>query len=164
HLKQYLIEELYIIGASDSEVRTDSLKALRSINLYSETGNHDSERIASLEGLQHASHLTYIRLEHHQVDSLEPLSELAYLDTIEMSFNQLTAIPSLSESVRSIALSDNAIVDASGLSGLTNLDFLQLNNNRIMTLPVLNAHQLDELEFRNNQLSDISALAQSDLP
>ncbi|GEM_PF-3071356 len=86
----------------------------------------------------------------------ESLSQIVSLD---LSSKDLKIFPSevkFCTGLQKLDLSMNQIVEISEDLNLLRLEWLDLNNNKILELPVLNLPQLQRLDLNNNRLSGLS--------
>ena len=105
-----------------------------------EASGSSTNKIASLDGLEHARNLTTLNLKDNQIEAISVLSELINLTVL--------------------SLNNNAVRDLSPLAQLTELTNLQLLNNRITSVAGIgNLTELTTLNLGENNVSDISALA-----
>ena len=75
--------------------------------------------------------------------------------------NQIVDVSGLSQltNLKTLYLDDNQIVDVSALSQLTNLEWLHLNNNQIVdVMPLLQLSRLKYLYIRGNPIKDFSVV------
>jgi len=121
------------------------------------------KNIQSLEGLQHATHLLDLDLEHNLVQDLGPLSNLIQLFTLNMNYNQVSNLSPLQnlDHLDFLALHGNPLTSLAPLANLTALTSLDVgycgltNLNGIESLTALH-----ELDIRENNIGSLSALTQ----
>ncbi|MDE0539930.1 MAG: leucine-rich repeat domain-containing protein, partial [Rhodospirillales bacterium] len=89
--------------------------------------------VRSLEGLQHASALTFLKLVESEVVDLAPLAGLAELTYLDLSYNRVQDLSPLSGLVKMerLELRYNRIADISPLAGMTRLQWLDLYGNSL---------------------------------
>ncbi len=122
-------------------LRKPAILEITSVEMASlEELNAGEAGIADLTGLEFATGLTHLYLEHNQISDILSLAGLTNLTHLN--------------------LSDNAIVDISPLAGLTNLEWLRLSNNGIVDIsPLEGLTKLASVGLWNNKVSDVSPLA-----
>ena len=104
-----------------------------------------SKGIADLEGLQHATNLTFLELKRNQITNFDPLKHLVNLENLNLG---------------ETGFSDD---DLYIFRNLNLLEGIQLDNNGITTLPDLsNMNNVNILGMKSNNITDIGGL--SDLP
>jgi hypothetical protein len=118
--------------------------------------------IVSLTGLEYATNLETLYLDHNRISDLSPLSGLDNLDTLALNTNDVSDLSPLSGLVRltSLNLHDNEISDISPLSGLEKLEYLVLRINHITDISYLaGLGNLQTLTLEDNAIDDLSALS-----
>ena len=118
--------------------------------------------ISSLSGLEHATSLEVLHLQHNEISSLSPLSGLTSLTFLDVEFNEISSLSLLSglTSLEVLDLEGNEISSLSPLSGLTSLTFLDLQHNEISSLsPLSGLTQLTVVLLSGNNITSISALS-----
>ena len=116
--------------------------------------------VASLEGLQYATHLASASLGH-SISDLSPLAGLTSLQSLILDRNNIADISPLSglTSLTILSLTGNAIGDISALAGLTALETLWLDGNRVSDVYALaGLTSISDLYLSVNNVYDISAL------
>lgn len=184
------LEYLYL--NNNPIVDLESLKGLLKLKelwVGHETNGSSTERISTLEPLRNLTELTWLHFEHNLIGAvgLEPLSQLTKLQSLWFSNNQVTDLTALTnlKQLREIYASGNQINDLNlaHLSGLTNLEVLDLDSNQSITdisalapltnlntlslqfnsvvdvAPLSNLTQLIELRLFGNQIVNVSPLA-----
>ena len=118
--------------------------------------------ISDLTGLEHATALNFLELNHNDISDLRaltPLVNLTFLRLHNNQINDLRPLVSLTQ-LTTLALGANNIADISPLANLTELTTLLLGYNRIADISSLANHtQLTRLELDNNDVADVSPLA-----
>lgn len=162
--------------AQDEELTVSDLEKLTVIDL-------PSAGIRSLSGLEHAVHLTHLRIPYNQVEDLSPLKEITTLREIDVTNNYVSSIEPLEKNTQMerLIVSNNAITSLGvtrnfprlhtlyaggnqitsldGLSGAASLRALDINFNKIESLePLVNMTSLKELLASANLIKDISVL------
>merc|ERR1712013_743451 len=108
-----------------------------------------ANELSDIEALLSLDTLTHLDAAHNAIARVSDLSRLRRLERLDLSHNRVEAISEL------------------GLSGLSRLHFLALNNNRILhidglsALPRLEALYLDCNKIRKLSQSELSGVAQS---
>jgi hypothetical protein len=118
--------------------------------------------IVDLTGIEYATNLTGLDLDHNQISDISVLSGLTNMTWLILYFNQISDISPLSglTNLTGLDLGGNQISDISGLSGLTNLTGLGLVGNQISDISVLSGlTNMTVLYLDHNQISDISVLS-----
>lgn len=121
-----------------------------------------SQKIESLEGLQHAVNLRSLIVPEHHIERLEPIRNLKHLEFLVLEGNNISDIKPLSNlvGVNRLVLFKNQIEDIKPLSGLTNLTDLLIHNNRIKDISALKELPLRWLDLSDNQIEDLSPLSE----
>lgn len=83
------------------------------------------------------------------------------LEVLNLSNNDITSIAGIEkqDQLKSVDLTLNKVSDISYLSGREQLKSLKLGYNQLEKLNLSNLPQLEELQLKNNRLSDLSSLA-----
>ena len=121
----------------------------------------DSDRIESLEGLQHAVNLEFLHIGRSQISDLMPLTGLVKLHTLKLYNNHIEDVIPLEGLVnlKVLQLQSNQISDLTPLTELTNLKELQIQENTILDItPLAGLLKLEVLKFYDNNISDITPL------
>ncbi|WP_454193321.1 leucine-rich repeat domain-containing protein [Paenibacillus sp. Marseille-Q7038] len=164
--------------AQDEELTVSDLEKLTVIDL-------PSAGIRSLSGLEHAAHLTHLRIPYNQVEDLSPLQEITTLREVDVTNNYVSSIEPLEKNteMERLIVSNNAITSLGvtgnfprlhtlyaggnqitsldGLSGAASLRTLDINFNKIESVePLVNMTSLKELLASSNQIKNISVLTQ----
>lgn len=131
-----------------------SLKKVKFLNLAFD--NPDLETVGKLTSLKtlyaHSGNIT-------DISELSGLTKLTFLD---LQNNQIVDISALDKMIHleKLNLAGNQIDDCSALSGLKNLEVLFLNGNKLRDITALRGLKLAALGLSQNQISDISPLAE----
>ena len=119
--------------------------------------------VINLEGIQHCTDLTELKLYGNEIVDIKSLSGLINLTILYLDNNQISDISALSSltNLRTLTLSNNEIANINALSGLTKLaDLLSLSNNKIVDISALSGlANLVRLDLADNEIIDISALS-----
>ena len=106
--------------------------------------------------------LTHLNASAKDIKNLRGLEAATRLDSLELNHNRITNLSSLAGLVRlhHIGLEDNAISDISSLEGLINLERLHLSHNSISDIsPLEGLINLRRIDIGHNLVSDWSPLA-----
>ena len=120
-----------------------------------------NKRVKDLTGLEHATNLTSLTIQDHDVSDLSPLAGLTNLKTLRLDFNSISDLSPLAglTNLETLNLVDNNISDIRPLANLTELTTLNLTRNSISTIPPLgNLTKLTALRFSKNSVRDIQGL------
>ena len=143
-------------GESTKDIHDTDLSGLTSLDAR-------FRGITNLEGIQHCTALTELKLYGNEIIDISALSGLLNLTILNLDNNQIHDIGALSNltNLEMLTLSNNKIVDISALSGLTHLvSLLSLSKNEIVDISALsNLTHLTRLDLVNNRIIDISALS-----
>ncbi|MBW9156993.1 leucine-rich repeat domain-containing protein [Clostridium tagluense] len=117
--------------------------------------------ITNLQGIEHLTNLTYLRLDNNEISNIEPLKCLTNLTDLYLSNNQISSIEPLKglTNLKSLELFENQISNILPLASLTNLTNLYLSDNQINNIePLKRLTNLKGLGLSNNQISNIDPL------
>ena len=139
-------------GTPITLLEMDSLKVLRA----------DDSGISNLTGLESASRLRTLLLNHNTITDLSPLSGLTQLHHLKLNHNvtlsdlsPLSSLPNLDV----LHIEDNTISDLSPLTALFSLHELRLGGNIIEDLSAIaGLHNLRSISIGNNLITDLRAL------
>ncbi|MDQ8204497.1 leucine-rich repeat domain-containing protein [Pelagicoccus sp. SDUM812003] len=123
-------------GQTDTIWMTD-LASLTSLSINGSSSS-TGEALSDLSGLEYAVSLESIDVTYSLIESLDPIRDLSSLRTIRIAHSEL--------------------LDPGDLSGLVNLNSLDLSSNRLEAVPIVPA-SIQTLSFTNNQIIDISEVA-----
>ncbi|CAI6048406.1 hypothetical protein PAECIP112173_01291 [Paenibacillus sp. JJ-100] len=144
-----------VLNKNENEVILQKdMEGLTSVNLY-------GKEIKSLDGLQYASNLKYVSLNHNKIADLSPLSTLTKLKGINLNHNQITSIEALSSltALEELQLSGNQIDSIEVVKQLPMLRFLEVNDNKITDISALSsAKHLEVLELSNNRIAEVDSI------
>lgn len=119
--------------------------------------------ITTLEGIQHCTNLTELRLFGNEITDISPLSGLVKLTILHLDSNLISDIDALSNltNLTMLMMNNNQIADITALSGLNNLEtLLSLSGNEITDIAALsNLTHLMRLDLADNKIIDISVLS-----
>ena len=143
-----------------------------------------SRYISDLSGLELATNLTTLDLDHNQIDDLAPLAGLSKLTFLDLGYNHIADIGGLAglsrmddlnlecnrvvdltplrgmAQITKLVMPYNSISDLGPLSGLTSLTYLSLGQNKVIDLgPLAGLTRISNLYLSNNKVVDVSALA-----
>ena len=117
--------------------------------------------ITDLTGLEYATNLKKLELDHNPITDISPIAYLTHLWGFSFwgcEIIDLNPIQNL-ENLTFIILSNNNILDISPLSRLTGLTFLALDHNSISDFsPLTNLINLEKLDIRHNLGTDFTPL------
>ena len=142
--------------------------AITQLDMLRLTRLNASEReIKDITGLEHATNLNVLSLEHNQIRDITPLAGLTQLSSLDLAVNMISDISPLTAltqlrflSLYSDYLLSNKISDITPLAELTQLRVLWLQQLQISDItPLAELTQLRDLTIDANQISDITPLA-----
>ena len=101
------------------------------------------------------------RADTEGINTAEPITiDLANQNITNILLAEMVADGTIPQNTTHLILSGNQISDLAPLSGLTNLELLNLANNQIADLsPLVELDNLETLWLARNQISDISPLS-----
>ena len=117
--------------------------------------------IRNLKGLEAATNLEEVRLNHNLISDLSPLAGLLRLRTIRVGDNTISDLSPLAEliSLEVLDLWENLISDLSPLSGLINLRSINISDNVVVDLsPLSGLIRLDRIRISRNPIGDLAPL------
>ena len=118
--------------------------------------------ISNLTGLEFATNLGEIRINHGLISDLSPLSGLQHLHVIELRdhvINDLSPLSGLSN-VGWLIVNGNLISDLTPIAGLTGMIALEVSHNVITDLsPIANFQRLTHIWMSENPAADLSPLS-----
>ena len=128
-------------------------------NLTSLSLNHNN--ISDIAPLRELTNLTRLELLRNQIKSIAPLRELTNLTWLNLNYNNISDIAPLREltKLEELYLHDNNISDIALLRELTNLRVLSLGNQIKSIAPLRELTKLTWLQSLYSNISDISALS-----
>ena len=118
--------------------------------------------ITDLTGIEYATNLRWLSLDHNPIADISPLASLTKLKTLNLSICEIVDLNPLRnlKNLTIIFLGFNQISDISPLAGLTNLTDLDLESNQISDIsPLAELTNLTNLELCRNLIIDFSSLA-----
>ena len=144
------------------------LEKLTSLVYNSDYDTAEQSKVSDLIGLEHATKLTTLSLNHNNVRDLTPLTQLTQLTTLNFLRNRISDITPLAQLTQLTRLSfgghvgtHNTISDLTPLTQLTQLTWLDLSDNNISDLtPLAQLTNLVELGLSENNITDVTSLAQ----
>ena len=119
------------------------------------------EGIASLEGLQYATALSWASFNANAISDISPLAGLTLLTSLYLANNNIADISAVAglTSLTDLSLGYNAIADISALAGLTAIETLSIRTNQISDITALaGLTSIGYLAAENNNIYDIAAL------
>ena len=114
-------------------------------------------RIRDLTGLEFATNLSSLDLDHNEISAASPLAGLTELQDLSLRFNRIADVSPLASltNLTHLALAANEIADVSPLAGLIGLTSLNLDANRITDVSVLALMtNLSDLRLQQNAIVD----------
>ena len=115
--------------------------------------------IRNLNGLEAATNLEEVRLNHNLISDLLPLAGLLRLHTIRVGDNTISDLSPLAESIslEGLDIWENLISDLSPLAGLINLRWININDNAVDDLsPLAGLIRLEWMGISRNPIGDLS--------
>ncbi|SHH89117.1 Leucine Rich repeat-containing protein [Clostridium collagenovorans DSM 3089] len=120
--------------------------------------------VKDITGLEYATNLTYLDLSENEISDLRPIQNLTNLTYLELDRNMLGDITPLSNLVNLVHLNiynNTAITDTTAISGLENLEWLDLHfanrgKEKVNVVPLGKLTKLKYLNFESNHITDIS--------
>ena len=142
-------------GAS---ITASEMGTLTELSLARDT---DSEAVAALTGIEHATALEALDLGGNNISNLTPLACLTNLEVLNAAQNQITDASPLAglAGLERLYLHGNQIADISSLSAMTGLAGLDVSFNQIADVGALRSlTSLVSLGVGGNQIADLSPL------
>ena len=125
------------------------------------TPNVGNLTISNLTGLEHATNLTYLKLQNNSISDISAvvgLTNLTYLNLQNNSISNISPVVGLTNLTK-LYLQNNSISDISAVEELTNLTILYFYDNSISNISAVEElTNLTSLSIGGNSISDISAL------
>ena len=118
--------------------------------------------IRNLTGLEAATNLEEVRLNHNLISDLSSLARLSRLHTIRVGDNTISDLSPLakSSSLEGLDIWENLLSDLSPIAGLINLRWLNFNDNAVSDLsPLAGLIRLEWVGMSRNPLADLSPLS-----
>ncbi|MBR6458799.1 MAG: leucine-rich repeat domain-containing protein [Actinomycetaceae bacterium] len=152
NLKKCVNEQLS--RSANQAVTAKDLQGLKSLKC-------NQRKIANIQGLQHATSLEILNLEHNQVSDVSALAKLTKLRHLHLDGNRISNVSPLSKltELEDLYLRANRISNVSALAKLKNLWSLHLEGNRISDVSPLSKLTLGNLGLGGNRISDVSPLS-----
>lgn len=163
-----------IVNIPDNNLRNDIQRALgadvplTATNLLKlEKLNLTYSGVTDLTGLEAAKNLTWLDLTGNAISDIKPLSALSKLSYVNLRMNKATSLPDLGllkgTAIRELNLVGDdygqQLDKLAGVSELTTLENLELQNTKITTVPDLTKlTNLRSLGMAGNKLTEVSAL------
>ena len=114
----------------------------------------NGNQITSLDTANFPDSVTSLGLNDNQISEITNLP--ANLVTLAIENNQLTSINGLPAGMRSFFADDNQITSIAEVANLPELSVLSVNRNQITDISVIqNLNSLEQLQISNNNISDI---------
>jgi len=152
------LNSLYLSQTDTAPITAAQLNGLT----YVVCETYDTTPIASLEGAQYLTGLTFLDLGGNQISDVSPLAGLTKLTYLGLNLNQVSDVSPLAglTNLTYLGLNRNQVSDVSPLAGLTNLTELALYQNQVSDVsPLAGLTNLTSLGLEDNQISDVSPLA-----
>ena len=140
--------------ARDARVTVDEMRTLIRLE------GHNAD-ISNLTGLETATNLEDLRLNHNLISDLSPLAELIRLHRIELEDNAISNISPLAGliNLEVLLIHHNLISDLSPLAGLINLRRINLGDNVVDDWsPLAGLVKLNGITMSHNPVADLSPL------
>ena len=158
------------VNIPDPNLRTAVENALRKASGATITGadmatltrlSATESNISDLTGLEHATNLTWLRLDHNSISDISAVADLTNLTNLWLHHNSISDISAVADltNLTNLFLDRNNIADISAVADLTNLTNLFLNSNSISDISaVADLTNLTWLLLNRNNIADISAV------
>ena len=118
--------------------------------------------ISDLTGLEVATGLESVELQHNQISDLSPLAGLIKLRVIRMGNNLISDLSPVAGLINLARLDiwENLIFDLSAVAGLTNLLSISFGSNSVFDLsPLAGLRKLERINMSQNPPADLSPLS-----
>lgn len=117
-------------------------------------------QLENLEGLYSLVSLVELDLSNNKINTLSSLQSLNILEVLNVRYNQISSLSGLNElTLWEIDAGFNQIYELHDISQLYRLERLFLNNNEINSLGGIESlSNLNKVDLSNNKITDISAL------
>ena len=140
--------------APDARVTVDEMETLTRLEAH-------NRRISDLTGLETATNLEDLRLNHNLISDLSPLAELIRLHRIQLEDNTISDLSPLKGLINlgELHIPHNLISDLSPLKGLINLRHVNLGDNVVEDWsPLAGLIKLRSIAMSHNPVADLSPL------
>ncbi|GKV66217.1 MULTISPECIES: leucine-rich repeat domain-containing protein [unclassified Sporosarcina] len=119
------------------------------------------KQIEDLTGLEYATNLKRLYLQHNEISDIRPIIQLFDLQELSLENNRIDFLSNifLLEKMEKLYLHRNQISYIGSLSSMKNLQILNLQENVISDItPLQNLPYLSEVVLNSNKIKDIAAL------
>ena len=146
----------------NAPITVAEMKRLRDLDAC--RGRRDGSRdcdwgIRNLKGLESATNLRRLDIQHNQITDISPIAGLIPLRELGIAFNPVSDISPVRglTNLTHLALYETQVSNISPVRNLTNLTHLWLYRTQVSDIsPVRNLTNLVHLDFRHSLVSDIS--------
>lgn len=117
--------------------------------------------LMDLSFVKNMPNLKKLHAEGSYLGNLSGIEGSHKLEVLNLSNNEITSIAGIEkhDHLKSVDLTLNHVLDISNLSGKEELKTLKLGYNQLEKLNLSNLPELEELQLKNNNLSDLSSLS-----
>ena len=118
--------------------------------------------IRDLTGLQFATNLNELDLDHNEIADLSPIAGLINMRELRINYNPVSDISPLRglTNLTRLLLRRSLVSDLSPVAGLINLEYLLLGSQNVSDLsPLAGLSNLEQLHLDRTNISDLSPLA-----
>ena len=140
--------------ASDARITLDAMETLTRLHA-------NNLGIDNLTGLETATNLQDLRLNHNLIADLSPLAGLLRLERLELEDNTIADISPVAGLVNlgELHVAHNLIADISPVAGLVNLRWVTFGHNIVEDWsPLAGLVKLDGINMSHNPVADLSPL------
>ena len=140
--------------APDVRITVDEMRTL----IRLEAGNKD---ISDLTGLEAATNLEDLRLNHNSISDLSPLAALIRLHHLQLEDNTISDLSPLNGLINlgNLHIPHNLISDVSPVAGLVNLRGVNFGHNIVSDWsPLAGLVKLENISMSHNPVADLSPL------
>ena len=140
--------------APDVRITVDEMRTL----IRLEAGNKD---ISDLTGLEAATNLEDLRLNHNSISDLSPLAALIRLHHLQLEDNTISDLSPLNGLINlgNLHIPHNLISDLSPVAGLVNLRGVNFGHNIVSNWsPLAGLVKLENISMSHNPVADLSPL------
>ena len=151
------------MGKPEGTITVQEAEKILSLDL-SGTGNGSSQAsslITDIDSLKYFKNVFRLDLSYNAIEDIGVLSGLTGLRILDLTGNSIRDLSPLSGlNLTDLTIGDNQITDATPLSGMRQLGYLDLGGNAVTNIdPISELRQLSYLDVSNNQIGDFSPLA-----